>query len=67
MPSSIGSKVFNFATGATGDCKTHTSDLSIEKLGDFGFGSGRIQKCMVDVLGNIGMHESSSLRLTDYI
>ena len=38
MPSSIGSKVFNFATGATGDCKTHTNDLFIEKLGDFGFG-----------------------------
>jgi hypothetical protein len=30
-----GSKGFNLATGATGDCKTHTRDTPIEKLGDF--------------------------------
>jgi hypothetical protein len=35
MPSRVGSKVFNLATGATGDCKTHTRGPSIEKLGDF--------------------------------
>jgi hypothetical protein len=38
MPSSIGSKVFNFATM---NCKTHTRDPSVEMLGDFGFGNIR--------------------------
>jgi hypothetical protein len=28
-------EVFNLATGATGDCKTHTRNTPIEKLGDF--------------------------------
>jgi hypothetical protein len=38
MPSSIGSKVFNFANRK---CKTHTREPPVEKLGDFGFGNIR--------------------------